>query len=192
MAELSTFPPLPAPPALGTGIVDGMSVLAFSLLVLWCCALSISDIRTRRLPNSLTGWGAVAVLGYAFAGGRLGAAATGSVLLAVPYLLVHLARPAAFGAGDVKLAVGMGAAAGMGGGSVWVWAALAAPLLTGFAGIGVLAVRWAGARRRARDPIAHRAIGIPPYRARPPDDPAPTVPHGPAMCVATVLALLLR
>lgn len=169
-----------------------MSVLAFSLLVLWCCALSVSDIRARRLPNSLTGWGAVAVLGYAFAGGRFGAAAAGSVLLAVPYLLVHLARPAAFGAGDVKLAVGLGAATGMGGGSVWVWAALTAPLLTGFVGAGVLAARWASDRRRTGDPGTRRPGGIPSYRARSPDDPAPTVPHGPSMCAATVVALLFR
>lgn len=169
-----------------------MSVLAFSLLVLWCCALSVSDIRTRRLPNSLTGWGAVAVLGYAFTGGRLGAAAAGSVLLVVPYLLIHLARPAAFGAGDVKLAVGLGAVTGMGGGSVWAWAALAAPLLTGFAGVGVLAGRWVGERRRAGDAVTHRSTGVPSYRARLPHDPAPTVPHGPSMCAATVVALLLR
>lgn len=169
-----------------------MPLLAFTLLVLWCCALSVSDIRTRRLPNSLTGWGAVLVLGYAFVGGRFDAAAAGSVLLTVPYLLVHLARPAAFGAGDVKLAVGLGAAAGMGGAAVWVWAALAAPLLTGFAGAGVLAARWAGGRRRAEDPGTRRPGGIPPYRARLPDDPAPTVPHGPSMCAATVAALLFR
>lgn len=169
-----------------------MSVLAFSLLVLWCCALSASDIRTGRLPNSLTGWGAVAVLGYAFTGGRFGAAAAGSVLLVLPYLLVHLACPAALGAGDVKLAVGLGAVAGMGGGSVWVWAALAAPLLTGSLGAGILAARWAGNRRRTGNPGARRTGDIPSYRARPLADPAPTVPHGPAMCAATVVALLFR
>ncbi|WP_040791283.1 prepilin peptidase [Nocardia paucivorans] len=169
-----------------------MPVVTFVLFVLWCCALSVGDIRTRRLPNSLTGWGAAAVFGHAFAAGRFGAAAAGAVLLAVPYLLVHLARPAALGAGDVKLAVGLGAATGMAGATVWVWAALAAPLLTGFAGVGALVGRRVSERRRTGGLAVRRPNGIPPYRARLPDEHTSTVPHGPSMCAATVAALLFR
>jgi leader peptidase (prepilin peptidase)/N-methyltransferase len=80
------------------------------------------------------------------------------------YLLVHLASPAAMGAGDVKLAIGLGGLAGCFGVGVWFLAALAAPLLTALWGVAVL-----------------------PRGVR-------TVPHGPSMCLATAgaagLALL--
>ncbi|MEV6559177.1 A24 family peptidase [Nocardia sp. NPDC051756] len=139
--------------------------MAFAALLAWCVVLSVIDFRQRRLPNPLTGGGAVAVLGYALSTGRCTAALVGAALLVVPYLLVHLALPAAFGAGDVKLAIGLGAVAGLGGGQVWVWSALAAPLLTACAGVAVLRLP----RNRSADRIS--------------------LPHGPAMCLATVCAL---
>ncbi|WP_019927053.1 A24 family peptidase [Nocardia sp. BMG111209] len=111
------------------------AVLAPVLLIAWCALLTVTDLRTRRLPNPLTAAGAVAVLGYAGVTGRLLPALLGALLLAGPYLVVHLAVPAAFGAGDVKLAVGLGAAAALGGAAVWVWSALAAPVLTAAAGV---------------------------------------------------------
>ncbi|MFI9404618.1 prepilin peptidase [Nocardia sp. NPDC052316] len=124
--------------------VDGMPNVAFAALLAWCVVLSVIDFRQRRLPNSLTGGGAVAVFGYALSTTQCTAAVLGAVLLAVPYLLVHLALPAAFGAGDVKLAVGLGAAAALGGGQAWVQAAVAAPLLTGCAGIAAVGLRRVG------------------------------------------------
>ncbi|MEU7146191.1 A24 family peptidase [Nocardia sp. NPDC046473] len=149
-----------------------MPIVAFAALLAWCVVLSVIDFRQRRLPNSLTGWGAVAVFAYALSTAQYTAALVGAVLLAVPYLLVHLVLPAAFGAGDVKLAVGLGAAAALGGGQAWVWSALAAPLLTACAGVAVLGLHRI---RTATDPPdAHRQIAV---------------PHGPAMCVATVCAL---
>ncbi|MFC9441102.1 prepilin peptidase [Nocardia sp. NPDC057030] len=147
-----------------------MPIIAFAALLAWCVVLSVIDFRQRRLPNPLTGWGAVAVFGYALSTGRCTAAVLGAVLLAAPYLLVHLALPAAFGAGDVKLAVGLGAAAALGGAPVWVWSALAAPLLTACAGVAVI---WLHRTRAA--PETPRGISI---------------PHGPAMCLATVCALV--
>lgn len=111
-----------------------MGTFALIALAAWCMALSVSDIRHRRLPDLLTGPGAAVVLGYAAGTGRLAAALVGAVLLSVPYLVVHLVTPAAFGAGDVKLAVGLGAAAGMCGGQAWVAAAVGAPVLTAVAG----------------------------------------------------------
>jgi leader peptidase (prepilin peptidase)/N-methyltransferase len=79
--------------------------------------------------------------------------------------LVHLAAPAAMGAGDVKLAIGLGGLAGCFGVGVWFLAALVAPLLTALLALG-----------------ARAGSG------------ALTVPHGPSMCVATAgaagLALL--
>ncbi len=135
----------------------------------WCVLLSVIDLRERRLPNVLTAAGAVTVPAVATATGHGTAAMVGALLLAAPYLLIHLVFPAAFGAGDVKLAFGLGAAAACGGAQVWVWAALAAPVLTALAGM-VIRVRG----RPARAGPADRAL-----------------PHGPAMCLATLTALLL-
>uniref|UniRef100_UPI002454A74E A24 family peptidase n=1 Tax=Nocardia cyriacigeorgica TaxID=135487 RepID=UPI002454A74E len=136
-----------------------MEIFALIALAAWCMALSVSDIRSRRLPDLLTGPGAAVVFAYAGCTGRLAAALAGAALLAVPYLIVHVVTPAAFGAGDVKLAIGLGAAAGMCGGRVWVWAAIGAPLLTAVAGIAALAMSL---RERGRAPTGPR-----PRRANP-------------------------
>ncbi|MBF6435810.1 A24 family peptidase [Nocardia cyriacigeorgica] len=169
-----------------------MGTFALIALAAWCMALSVSDIRHRRLPDLLTGPGAAVVLGYAAGTGRLAAALVGAVLLSVPYLVVHLVTPAAFGAGDVKLAVGLGAAAGMCGGQAWVAAAVGAPVLTAVAGAAVLVVPRGGRSRcsAATDP-PHRPRTM--RRPRAPATPSTTgpvtLPHGPSMCVATLLAV---
>ncbi|WP_327150674.1 A24 family peptidase [Nocardia sp. NBC_01329] len=162
-----------------------MTTICFLAFTAWCAALSISDIRSRRLPNSLTLTGAAAVLAYAASTGHFLAAGRGAALLAAPYLVIHLVRPAALGAGDVKLALGLGAAAGLGGVQAWVWSALAAPLLTVAAGVGALLGHRAGrcihgSSRRTAD-----------SRARGPGPPEPTIPHGLSMCAATLLGLAL-
>ena len=54
----------------------------------------------------------------------------GAVALFAVYAVVHLVSPAAMGAGDVKLAIGIGALTGTFGGDVWLLAALGAPVLT--------------------------------------------------------------
>ncbi|MEU0500840.1 A24 family peptidase [Nocardia sp. NPDC005998] len=146
-----------------------MPPIAFALLVAWCAALTAVDLRQRRLPNALTTSGAVIIFGYALFTTQFTAATVGAVLLAVPYLLVHLIAPAALGAGDVKLAVGLGAVAALGGAQVWVRAAIAAPVLTAAFGLAVLTL-W-----RIRSGV---------NRAGP-----RALPHGPAMCLATVLSL---
>ncbi|MEU6583757.1 A24 family peptidase [Nocardia sp. NPDC046763] len=84
-----------------------MSPLPTLLLTLWCVALSVCDLRSRRLPNVLTLPGAALVLAYGFATGKPTLAVSGALLLAVPYLIVHLCCPRALGAGDVKLAFGL-------------------------------------------------------------------------------------
>ncbi|WP_107657966.1 A24 family peptidase [Nocardia suismassiliense] len=203
-----------------------MPNVAFAALLAWCVVLSVIDFRQRRLPNSLTGWGAVAVFGYALSTDQCTAALLGAVLLAVPYLLVHLALPAAFGAGDVKLAVGLGAAAALGGGHAWVRAAVAAPLLTACAGIAAVVLcrirNFTDPPRRIRcstapfhqiresaDPSSRMSdsagrsassrsspspSGVPPCEVpvakRRVERPSRiAIPHGPAMCIATVCAL---
>ncbi|RMI30640.1 prepilin peptidase [Nocardia stercoris] len=136
----------------------------FAVLLAWCVPLTVIDARTRRLPDLLTLPGAAGTLGYAAGGGRLAPALAGALLLAGPYLLIHLGAPSACGAGDVKLAVGLGAAAALGGARAWLAAAIAAPILTALAATALLT------------------------RGAPRGQP---VPHGPAMCGATLLALAL-
>lgn len=118
-------------------------MLAFGVIAVlsWLCALTVTDLREHRLPDVLTLPGAVIVLGAAVVVGRGAPAAAGAVALAGGYLVIHLLSPAGMGAGDVKLALGLGALTGAFGADVWVLAALGAPLLT--AGWGL------AARRRA-------------------------------------------
>jgi leader peptidase (prepilin peptidase) / N-methyltransferase len=141
-----------------------MRALAAGAVLAWLAVLSCYDVRHRRLPNVLTLPGAGVILLTAALAGRGLPALAGAAALAGTYLLVHLAAPAAMGAGDVKLAIGLGGLAGCFGVGVWFLAALVAPLLTALWGVVVLA-------RGVR-----------------------AVPHGPSMCLATAgaagLALL--
>jgi leader peptidase (prepilin peptidase)/N-methyltransferase len=86
----------------------------------------------------------------------------GAAALSGSYLGVHLISPTGMGAGDVKLALGLGALTGALGAEIWVLAALTAPLVT--AALGV-----AGAACGRRGPI----------------------PHGPSMLLASLLAAAL-
>ncbi|MFC4373616.1 prepilin peptidase [Nocardia halotolerans] len=156
-----------------------MTTAAFCLLIAWCLLLGVIDIHARRLPNALTGAGAVTVFLYALHTDQLASAVIGAALLTMPYLVTHLVSPVALGAGDVKLAVALGAAAALAGSSAWTWAAIAAPVLTATAAAVVLARRWlrtalSGAAGATRHDPAQRLV-----------------PHGPAMCLATVTAMAL-
>jgi leader peptidase (prepilin peptidase)/N-methyltransferase len=136
--------------------------MAAGAVVLWMGVLSAYDLRQRRLPNWLTLPGAGVILLGAAVGGRGWPALAGAAALALAYLLVHVVAPAAMGAGDVKLAIGLGALTGCFGAAVWFLAALGAPLLTALWGV-VAVLRRSG----------------------------PTVPHGPSMCVASAGAVAL-
>lgn len=128
----------------------------------WLIALSAFDIRQRRLPNVLTLPGAVVVLGGAATTGRGWPALAGAVALTAVYLLVHLAAPAGLGAGDVKLAIGLGGLTGAFGPDVWMLAAAGAPMLTGLVALTALATG-------RRDPV----------------------PHGSSMCAASAASVAL-
>ena len=128
--------------------------------LLWMAALTSYDIRQRRLPNWLTLPGFAVIMLVAAGSGRGPAAALGAGLLVAVYLLVHAAAPAALGAGDVKLALGLGALTGCFGGDVWLLAAIGAPLVTAVIGV-VARLGWS----------------------------VTTVPHGPSMCLASAAAL---
>jgi leader peptidase (prepilin peptidase) / N-methyltransferase len=134
--------------------------MLIGLVLVWMAVLSNCDVRERRLPNWLTIPGFAAITLGAVVAGHGRAALVGAAALAAVYLLVYLLAPAAMGAGDVKLALGMGALTGCFGADVWLLAAIGAPLLTVV--IGTLAqIFWS----------------------------AKTVPHGPSMCAASVAAV---
>ena len=144
--------------------VAGAGVLA------WLVVLSAYDIRERRLPNWLTLPGALAILAVAAAAGRGIPALLGAIGLAGLYLVVHVITPAAMGAGDVKLAAGVGGLTGAFGYDLWLLAAITAPLLT-----AVLACAALVRRSGPGDTDGLRR----------------TVPHGPSMCLATLAAMAL-
>ena len=81
--------------------------------------------------------------------GAVGARRTGAGRrrrsLAALYLVVHLVAPAGMGAGDVKLAIGVGALTGAFGLDAWMLAAVAAPLLTALWAVGTAACADASA-----------------------------------------------
>ncbi len=139
-----------------------MRAVVLGIVLLWVMALTVCDVRHRRLPNSLTLPGAVVVLFGALVCGRGLPALAGALALAALYLVVHLMVPNGLGAGDVKLALGVGGLTGAFGFDVWLLAALGAPVLT-----AVLAVAVA-----VRDRTA-------------------SVPHGPSMCLASLAAAAL-
>lgn len=134
--------------------------VACACVLAWLTALSVVDVRERRLPNALTLPGAAVVLIAAVAAGRGVPAVTGAAALTLLYLGVHLAAPAGMGAGDVKLAIGVGALTGSFGVDAWALAALGAPLLTALWAVVVALRRGAG-----------------------------TVPHGPSMCLTAAVAV---
>ncbi|KAA0084370.1 prepilin peptidase [Mycolicibacterium sp. P9-64] len=136
--------------------------VACACVLAWFAALTVYDVRQRRLPNVLTLPGAAVVLAVAVLTGRGVPGLIGAVALALVYLGVHLVAPAGMGAGDVKLAIGVGALTGSFGIDVWMLAALGAPILTAM---------WAVAAA---------------FRGR-----TATVPHGPSMCAAAAVALAL-
>ena len=136
--------------------------MAGACVLAWLTVLSVYDIRERRLPNWLTMPGAAVILAVAAAAGRGVPSLLGAIGLAGLYLAVHLIAPPAMGAGDVKLAAGLGGLTGSFGFDVWALAALAAPLLTAV---------WACVL------LVRRSESI--------------VPHGPSMCLASLLSAAL-
>lgn len=119
------------------------------------------DLRTRRIPNWLTGAGVVLAIGLAAASGDLlGAVAGGMLAFAIGMVIAALAR-GAFGGGDVKLMAYAGAAVGLGGVVPFLfWMSLAGGLFA----LVALAV--------------HRRRGV-------------TMPYGPAIAAGLTVTLLL-
>ncbi|MGU3583349.1 prepilin peptidase [Rhodococcus sp. C26F] len=150
-------------------ITTGAAVVGAAMFGWWCVCLSTVDLLVRRLPNVLTLGGAGTILGVAAATGHGRAAFAGALLLAAPLLITHLAVPRSVGAGDVKLALGLGAVTGLAGPSAVLLGALLPPVLTAGAALflRLRETRRGGARAAPR-----------------------VLPHGPSMCAAAALAAI--
>ncbi|MFD6856718.1 prepilin peptidase [Rhodococcus sp. NPDC060090] len=159
--------------ALATAAPSGAAMAAIALLTWWCVCASGVDVLVCRLPNVLTLGGGPVVVAAGIVSGHGRAAVVGAALLTAMMLGAHLLSPRSLGAGDVKLAIGLGAAAGVAGAQAWMIVLLLPPLLTAVAGSLLLLWRrvhpaWSGDRSSA----------------------STVVPHGPSMCAAAVLAML--
>jgi leader peptidase (prepilin peptidase)/N-methyltransferase len=100
------------------GVAPGALAPALALAAVGV-PLAAADLAQQRLPNALTGLGCPLLLaavlltaGESQIPGIVARAAIGGLTLGGFYLLTWLAFPSALGAGDVKLAAGLGVALG--------------------------------------------------------------------------------
>lgn len=116
---------------------------ALAAMLAWA---SLSDLRTRLIPDAALGSGAIAALAIVLASApatlpeRLAAAAAAGAFL----LAAALARPDGMGLGDVKLAAVLGLFLGR----AVAWALLAALVAGALAGLVIVARHGAAARSR--------------------------------------------
>lgn len=153
--------------AVGVTSSSAAQLLSGMMFTAWCVALAAVDVAAHRLPNWWTGSGYAVALVGAIAVGRPVPAIAGSVMLAGIHLVMHLVSPASMGAGDVKLALPLGAVTGLGGAHVWLWSALLGPVLTAGFGVAVLLRRRRGGDGRS------------------------ALAHGPSMCLAAWAATVV-
>jgi prepilin peptidase CpaA len=157
--------------------------------VLLCCAAAWTDLRSRRIPNSLVLPALVGALclhsalhaGQGFLLSLSGAAVAGGLLL--PGYVLRMT-----GAGDVKLLMAVGAWLGF---PAALTAALLSLVVGGLVGIGV-----AASKSRLREVLgrafglgrwlAHRAANVPLAR---PEGSGLRVPFGAAIAVATAIVV---
>jgi leader peptidase (prepilin peptidase)/N-methyltransferase len=153
------------------------------------------DVLHGRLPDALTlpALPAALLLAVPLGGAAVLKAVLGAGVLAGGYLAVRVLAPAALGAGDVKLAAGLGAALGALSLSAVLLGALLASLLTVGVALGWAVLRWAvQVRAGLSSTVWGRTVSV---RAGPPGARAAGggwaggVPHGPAMLAAGWLVL---
>jgi leader peptidase (prepilin peptidase)/N-methyltransferase len=137
--------------ALATGTRP--ELLVWLLLAPAGVLLAIVDFRVQRLPDVLTlplAALALVLLGAAAVlpehAGRWLTALLGALVLGGAYFLLFLLNPNGMGFGDVKLALGLGAALGWYGWSTVVLGAFAGFLFGGLYGLGLVVLRRAGRR----------------------------------------------
>jgi leader peptidase (prepilin peptidase)/N-methyltransferase len=133
----------------------GMDAVLPALLVIAAAgtAISIVDLREKRIPNRMLLVAAPVVAALLVAGlllrgepeHLLAVLASAAAMFAL-YFVIALVVPAAMGMGDVKLAALLGGALGAGGLTAWVVGLLAAFLIGGIAAIIALVTRRVGVR----------------------------------------------
>ncbi|MEJ3654860.1 A24 family peptidase [Actinomycetes bacterium KLBMP 9759] len=165
----------------GAAWVDGWLAgpwLAVVLALGWLgVALTVVDVRHRRLPDALTlpALPVALVLLVPLGVEAVVRGAAGAGVALVLHAAVHLAAPRAMGAGDVKLAGPLGAVVAA---SSWAALPLAAALsmvITVVVGVaGVLVRRWHRGGATVRAPVIVDAA----------------VPHGPSMLLASWLVVV--
>lgn len=126
--------------------------------------LALVDYRVHRLPDVLTlplAAATLALLGIAAAlpadAGSWPTALLGGLALGAAYLVLFLINPAGMGFGDVKLALGLGAALGWYGWPVLVAGAFAGVLYGAVYGLGMVVLRRAG--RKTAIPLGPFMLG---------------------------------
>ena len=137
-----------------TSLADALSVLLVTVALLVFAAISIAltaiDLDTHRLPDAIV-MPAYAVLGVLLAGAAIASgdlesgarAAAGAGILFAGYLLLALISPRGMGMGDVKLSGVIGLMLGWFGWSALAVGTLAAFILGGLVGIGLILARRA-------------------------------------------------
>jgi prepilin peptidase CpaA len=162
-------------------------MLQFTVLAAALAFAVVFDVRTRRIPNWLTGALAAAGFGMAFGGGVLTPAQAALGLLAGLLLMMPGHLIGATGAGDVKLMAAVGAVVGPG-------QALRAFVFTAVAG-GVLAVLVAARRGRLSETVYGSTLLVTsPVSSRPAINAtsrANRFAYGPAIAIGTLLSLMV-
>jgi leader peptidase (prepilin peptidase)/N-methyltransferase len=92
--------------------------------LVWTVALSVSDLRQRRLPDVLTLSAAAVVWGWCILDGRLWALTGALAWWALCTVPGKVSRRLRIGGGDAKLALSLGAVAAAVGGPVGWWIAV--------------------------------------------------------------------
>lgn len=140
-----------------------MTGVAVGAACVWLLVVAAVDARTRRIPDALAALGVPAAAAVAAATGTGWPALAGAAVLGAVYLVLRLVSPRSLGGGDLKIAPSIGALAASAAGTDGVLVALALPfVVTAVAGLALRMIR--GAR---------------------------TVPHGPGLCLAAALVLLV-
>jgi prepilin peptidase CpaA len=165
-----------------------MTVSSFIVLAAGLCAAVVTDVRSRRIPNWLTG--SMMVAGIAFAWSGIGAVTPGQAALGIAAGLL-LMMPGhiigATGAGDVKLMAAVGAFVGP---PLVLNAFLGTALAGGLFAVAVAARRGRliatieGTGQLVTAPSAARMEIEAPARAN-------RFAYGPAIAVGSLVAVLL-
>jgi prepilin peptidase CpaA len=156
------------------------------VLILGLAAAVVTDVRTRRIPNWLTGGIAGAGFGLAFGGGSLTPAQAAIGVLVGLLLMMPGHLIGATGAGDVKLMAAIGSLTGPALVTrAFLYTAVAGGVfaLAVAARRGLLADTLYGTQRLVTSPLAAPSTIKSPSRAN-------RFAYGPAIAVGTLVALL--